>query len=114
MNRLETYSESKWKRWRVNRRYCDIKGEGRIDRLGVEYGKLGEPWRFVARLADIIAAGDAAFDTLLGMGLMQIPRRLEYGLRAVIYLSFGPRPGEMLLNNADCQTTKEYRKSFEI
>jgi hypothetical protein len=27
-----------------------------IDRLGVEYGKLGEPWRFVARLADIIAA----------------------------------------------------------
>ena len=43
----------------MNRRYCD-KSEGRIDRLGVEYGKLGELWRFVARLADIIAAGDAA------------------------------------------------------
>jgi Rrf2 family protein len=29
----------------------------------------------------------AAFDNLLAVGLMQIPRRFDYGLRAVIYLA---------------------------
>ena len=27
----------------------DMKVKEEIDRLGVEYGKLGEPWRFVSR-----------------------------------------------------------------
>ena len=39
------------------------------------------------------------------MGLMQIPRRVDYGLRAVIYL-VGPRPGEMLLHRRDRQATR--------